>query len=121
MGAWWVIGACELPVVAVGGARLIVVDSAASLDRECGVVLREGSWHGRWCGWFWGKGALRSFSSLVGKGALAVAVATVMFRHVGVVDRAVVPEIGVPLWQDAVGVVAVDVWGWTPATPMAHL
>jgi hypothetical protein len=48
-------------------------------------------------------------------------VATSLTGHIGVVDRAVVPKIGVSLRQDAVGVVAVDVWGWTPVTPMAHL
>jgi hypothetical protein len=44
----------------------------------------------------------------------------VMFREVGVVDRAVIPKVGVPLWQDAVSVVTVDVWGRAPATPMSH-
>jgi hypothetical protein len=49
-----------------------------------------------------------------------VAVATVVFRHVGVVDRAVVPKMGVPPRQDAVSVVAVNVGSQTLATPMAH-
>jgi hypothetical protein len=40
-----------------------------------------------------------------------VAVMTVMVREVGIVDGAVVPKVGVPLWQDAVGVVTVDVRG----------
>jgi hypothetical protein len=46
--------------------------------------------------------------------------ASVTFRHVGVVDGAVVPVIGVPLGQDTVGVVAVNVGSQTLATPMAH-
>jgi hypothetical protein len=41
-------------------------------------------------------------------------------REVWVIDRAVVPEIGVPLQQDAVGVVTVDVWSWAPTAPMSH-
>jgi hypothetical protein len=51
---------------------------------------------------------------------LAVAVALVLVGHVGVVDRTVVPKVGVPLWQDAVGVMTVDVWGRAPPTPMSH-
>jgi hypothetical protein len=47
-------------------------------------------------------------------------VAMVMFREVGVVDRAVIPKVGVPLWQDAVGVVTIDVQGQAPATQMSH-
>jgi hypothetical protein len=47
--------------------------------------------------------------------------ATVAFGHVGVIDGAVVPVIGVPLGQYAVGVVAVDMGSQTPMTPMAHL
>jgi hypothetical protein len=38
----------------------------------------------------------------------AAVVATVMFREIGVVDGAVVPIVGVPLQQNAVGVVTVD-------------
>jgi hypothetical protein len=83
-------------------------------------VLREGSWQWWWCGRFWGEGALGSFYCLAGKGALAAVMATVVFGHVGVIDRAVVPKIGVPLRQDAVGVVTVDVGSQTLATPMAH-
>jgi hypothetical protein len=48
-------------------------------------------------------------------------VAVVMSREVGVVDGAVVPIVGVPLWQYAVGVMAVDMWSQAPATPMPHL
>jgi hypothetical protein len=47
--------------------------------------------------------------------------ATIAFGHVGVVDGAVVPVVGVPLGQDAVGVVADDMGSRAPATPMAHL
>jgi hypothetical protein len=43
-----------------------------------------------------------------------------MVGHVGVIDGAVVPKIGVPLWQDTVGVVAIDMWSQAPMTPMAH-
>jgi hypothetical protein len=57
----------------------------------------------------------------VGKGALSAAVVTVAVGHVGVVDRAVVPKVGMPLWQDAVGVVAVDVRSQAPTTPVSHL
>jgi hypothetical protein len=56
----------------------------------------------------------------VGEGTLAVAVAAVAVGHVWVVDGAMVPKVGVPLWQDTVGVVAVDVWSQAPVTPMTH-
>jgi hypothetical protein len=46
---------------------------------------------------------------------------TVMVGEVGVIDGAVIPKVGVPLWQDAVSVVTVDMRGWAPATPMSHL
>jgi hypothetical protein len=46
--------------------------------------------------------------------------ATIAFGHVGVVNGAVVPIVGVPLGQDAVGVVAVDMRSRAPMTPMAH-
>jgi hypothetical protein len=45
----------------------------------------------------------------------------VMVREVGVVDGAVIPKVGVPLQQDAVGVMTVDMWGQALATPMSHL
>jgi hypothetical protein len=61
------------------------------------------------------------FSGLAGKGTLVTAMAMIVFGHVGVVDRTVVPKVGVPLWQDTVSVVAVDVQSQAPATPMAHL
>jgi hypothetical protein len=63
---------------------------------------------------------LSSFCRLAGKGALASAVTPVAFGHVRVVDRAVVPVVGVPLGQDAVGVVAIDVGSRAPTTPVAH-
>jgi hypothetical protein len=121
LGAGQVIGACSFPGVVVGRARLIVVDGTSSLDRGSGAAVGEGPGQGWWRWRLQGEGALRGFHHLAGKGALAAAVATVMVRHVGVVDRAVVPKIGVPLWQDAVGVVAIDVWSRAPMTPMAHL
>jgi hypothetical protein len=119
-GAWWVIDAFSCPGMSVGGARLVVVDSASGLNRGHRAVHGEGAgqWWGHW--WLQGEGALCLLGSLTGKGALAVAVATIMVRHVGVVDRAVVPKIWVPLWQDAVGVMAVHVWGRALMTPMAH-
>jgi hypothetical protein len=46
--------------------------------------------------------------------------ASVTVGHVGVVDGAVVPIVGVPLGQDAVGVVTVNVGSQAPTTPMAH-
>jgi hypothetical protein len=97
-----------------------MVDSTASLDWGCRVVLREGSWQWRWYRRFQGEGALSSFRSLAGKGALVAVVAMVAGGHVGVIDGAVVPKIGMPLRQDAVSVVAVNVWSQAPATPMAH-
>jgi hypothetical protein len=47
-------------------------------------------------------------------------VTVVMVGEVGVEDRAVVPKVGVPLWQDAVGVMTIDMWGRAPVTPMSH-
>jgi hypothetical protein len=90
LGAQWVIGMCDLPGAVVGGAHLVVVDSAPSLDRRRGAVHGKGTWQWQGCGWLRGEGALCSFSCLAGKGALAAAVAMVAFRHIGVVDRAVV-------------------------------
>jgi hypothetical protein len=58
---------------------------------------------------------------LVGQSALASPVATIAFGHVGVIDRAVVPVVGVPLGQDAVGVMTVDMGSRAPMTPMSHL
>jgi hypothetical protein len=119
-GAWWVVCACSLPGAAIGRAGLVVVNGASSLNRGCGAVLQEGTGQWQWRGRFRGEGAFCGLSGLAGQGALATAVATVPFGHVGVVNGAVVPVVGVPLRQDAVGVVTVDMWGRTPATPMAH-
>jgi hypothetical protein len=44
----------------------------------------------------------------------------VVLGHVRVVNGAVVPVMGVPLRQNAVGVMAVDVRSWAPMTPVAH-
>jgi hypothetical protein len=120
MGAWQVVGAGGFPGVTVSGAGLIVVDGTACLDGGWEAMGWKCTRH-RWRGWWlWGEGAFCRFSSLAGKSALVAAVATVVFGHVGVVDGAVVPKIGVPLRQNAVSVVTIDMWGWTPATPMAH-
>jgi hypothetical protein len=101
-----------------------VIDSAASLDWGHGSWLWEGTWQGqwqwRWCGRLQGEGAFGSFGSLAGQSALAMAMAVVAFGHVGVVDGAVVAVVGMPLGQYAVGVVAIDMGGGAPATPMAH-
>jgi hypothetical protein len=111
-------------VAAVSGTRLVVIDSAASLDGGRWLRFRKGpgqlqwQWQGR--GRLRGKGAFGSFRRLAGKGALAVAMSSVAFGHVGVVDRAVVPKMGVPLGQDAVGVVTVDVGSQAPSAPMSH-
>jgi hypothetical protein len=114
----------ELPVAAVGRAYLVVINSAAGLDWGRGLWFQEGTgqrqrqW--QWRGRLWGEGVFSGFGSLVGQSALAPAMATVVFGHVGVVDGAVVPVVGVPLGQDAVGVVAVDVGSRALTTPMAH-
>jgi hypothetical protein len=122
--AWRVVGACKLPVAAIGRAHLVVVDGASSLDRGHGLRFREGTWQRhrqrRWCGRLWGEGAFSGFSSLVGQGTLATAMAMIVFGHVGVINGAMVPVVGVPLGQDAVGVVAVDVQSRAPTTPMTH-
>jgi hypothetical protein len=122
--AWRVVGACELPVAVVGRAYLVVVNSAAGLDWGRGLQFREGTgqrqWQWQWCGWLRGEGTFSRFSSLAGQSALVSVMATIAFGHVGVVDGAVVPVVGVPLGQDAVGVVAVDVGSQASMTPMAH-
>jgi hypothetical protein len=119
-----VVSSCELPTAAVSRTLLVVIDRAASLDG--GWRLRFGKSPGQWQwqrqghGRLQGEGAFGGFRRLAGKGALAAAMVSVAFRHVGVIDGAVVPKIGVPLGQDTVGVVAVHVGSQTPATPMAH-
>jgi hypothetical protein len=118
----WVIGSCELPTAAVGRTHLVVIDRATNLDG--GQWFGEGAGHRQqqrwWCRWLRGEGTFSGFCRLAGKGALTAAVASVVVGHVGVVDRTVVPKIRVPLGQDTVGVVAIDVWSRTPMTPMAH-
>jgi hypothetical protein len=105
----------------VGGTRLVVVNSASSLDRGRGALCRrKGTGQRRGHGGLRSKGVFHSFSGLARKGALAAAMVSVLFGHVGVVDRTVVPIVGVPLWQDTVSVVAVDVRSRTPVTPMPH-
>jgi hypothetical protein len=84
------------------------------------MVWREGTWHW-WRGWWLrGKGAFCRFCSLMGEGAEAVVVAMVVFGEVGVIDGAVIPKVGVPLQQNAVSVMTVDVRGRALVTPMAH-
>jgi hypothetical protein len=120
--AWRVVSACKLPVAAIGRAHLVVVDGASSLDRGCRSWFREGTgqrarwWRGR----FRGKGVFSSFRRLAGKGALAAVVSSVVVGHVGVINGAAVPIVVVPLRQDAIGVMTVDVRSRAPTTPMAH-
>jgi hypothetical protein len=120
-GVWWVVRTCSLPGVAVSRAHLVIVDSTPCLNRGRGVVCGEGTRHWWQSWWLWGEGAFCRFSSLAGEGAEVAAVVTVMFREVGVIDRAASPKVGVPLWQDAVGVMTVDMWGRALMTPMSHL
>jgi hypothetical protein len=97
-GAWWVIGMSDLPGAAVGGAHLVVVDSTPWLNRGCGAVCREGARHGGQSWGLQGEGSFRHFGSLAGEGVEVAAVTMVVVREVGVVDRAVIPKVGVPLW-----------------------
>jgi hypothetical protein len=122
--AWWVVSSCELPVAAVGRTCLVIIDCATSLDRGRGLRFRESTgqwqWQWRWRGQLRGEGVFGSFHCLAGKGVLAAAVASVAFGHVRVVDGAVVSVIWMPLRQNAVGVMTVDVRSWAPVTPMSH-
>jgi hypothetical protein len=119
-----VVGTCELPIVVVSRANLVVVNSTACLDWGRGLQFRKGTgqlrrqW--RWRRRLRGEGVFSGFGSLAGQSALALVMATVTFGHVGVVDGAVVPIVGVPLGQDVVGVVAIDMGGRATAAPMAH-
>jgi hypothetical protein len=119
-----VVGVCELPIAAIGGACLVMVDGASGLDRGHGLRFGERARQQQqqrwWRGWLRGEGAFGSFRRLVGQSALAMVTAMIAVRHVQVIDGAVVPEIWVPLRQDAVGVVAVNMGSQTPTTPMAH-
>jgi hypothetical protein len=120
-----VIGTCEFPTAAVGGPVLVVINSAAGLDRGRGVRFGEGArqWHGerRWCRRLQGEGALGGFGGLAGQRALATAMTTIAFGHVGIVHRTMVHIVGVPLGQDTISVVTVNVGGRAPSTPMSHL
>jgi hypothetical protein len=113
-----VVGACKLPVTAVGRAHLVVVDCAAGLDRGDGAQIGEGTgqqqW--RWGRWLRGEGAFGSLGGAAGQCALVA----VVLGHVGVKNGAVVPVVGMPEGQDTVGVVTINVWSRAPATPMAH-
>jgi hypothetical protein len=111
---------CNLPGMAVHGTRLIVVDCTSGLNRGCRAVCGEGTGHRRWSWWLWGEGVFCRFGGLAGEGAEAAVMAAVVVREVGVIDGTVVPKVGVPLWQDTVGVVAIDVRSQAPATPMSH-
>jgi hypothetical protein len=110
--------------MAVGGTLLVVIDCAASLDGGRWLQFGEGTghwqrqWRGR--GRLQGEGAFGSFRHLAGKGALVAAMASVVLGHIGVIDGAVVPKMGVPLRQDAVGVMTVDVRSRAPSAPMSH-
>jgi hypothetical protein len=121
---WRVVSSCELPVAAVGRTHLVVIDCATSLDGGHGLQFREstGQWQRQrqWHGRLRGEGAFGIFCRLAGKGVLVVAVAPVVFGHVGVVDGAVVPVVWMPLRQNAVGVMTVDVRSRALATPMSH-
>jgi hypothetical protein len=121
---WQVVSLCELPVASVGRTHLVVIDCTTSLDGGCRLWIGEspGQWQQqrRWRGRLWGEGAFGSFRHLAGKGALTAAVAPVTFGHVRVIDRAVVPVIWVPLRQNAVGVMTVDMRSRAPLAPVSH-
>jgi hypothetical protein len=119
-GVWRVISACGLPGTVVGRTGLVVVNCASSLYRGCGTALREGTRQRRWCGRPQGEGTFGSFSSLAGQSALTTAMVTIAIGHVGIINGAVVPIMGVPLRQDAVSVMAVDMWSRALTTPMTH-
>jgi hypothetical protein len=119
-----VVGAYEFLVVVIGRACLVMVDGTAGLDRGRGLWFGESAGQRqrqrRWHGWLWGEGVFGGFGGLAGQSALATVMAMIALGHVGVVNRAVVPIVGVPLGQDAVGVMAIDMRSWTPVTPMTH-
>jgi hypothetical protein len=115
----WVIGTFSCPCLAVVQPHSVMVDGAARLGQQHGTGVK-GTWYW-WQGWgLWGKCAFGRFCSFAGQGTEATAMAAVIVREVGVIDGAVVPIIGVPLWQDAIHVMAVDMWGQAPMTPMPH-
>jgi hypothetical protein len=98
LGAWRVVGSCELPVAAVGRADLVVVDCTAGLNRGGRVRFGEGTgqWQWWWRGQLRGEGAFGGFGSTAGQRALAATLAAIVLGHVGIVDGAVVPIVGVP-------------------------
>jgi hypothetical protein len=110
--------------VAVSRTLLVVINGTANLDGgrwlRFGKSPRQGLWQRRRSGRLWGEGAFGGFGSVVGQHALAATLAAVVLRHIGIVDGAVVPVVGVPLGQDAVGVMAIDMRSRALATPMAH-
>jgi hypothetical protein len=81
---------------------------------------RQWQWQWRWRGRLRGEGSFGSFRRLAGKGVQAVAMAPVVFGQVWVVDGAAVPVVWVPLWQNAVGVVTVDMRSRALLAPMSH-
>jgi hypothetical protein len=111
-------------MAAVSGTLLVVIDRAASLDRRQLLQFGEGpgqwQWQRQGRGRLWGEGAFGSFCRLAGQSALAAVMSSVAVGHVGVVNGAVVPKIGVPLGQDAVGVVTVDMRSRALLAPMSH-
>jgi hypothetical protein len=109
-----------VPANCNSGAQLVVVDSTPYLNRGCGVVCGEGTRHWGQGRWFWGEGAFHSLCGLTSEGAEVATVVMIVLGEVGVINRAMVPKVGVPLQQDAVGVMAVDMWGWASATPVSH-
>jgi hypothetical protein len=61
------------------------------------------------------------FHGFMGQGTEAAAMAAVVVGEVGVVNGAVVPIVGVPLRQDAVHVMAVNMWGQASMALVSHL
>jgi hypothetical protein len=110
--------------MAIGGAVLVVVSGTSHLDRGHGLWFGEGTGQRHWqrwrCGGFRGEGAFGGFGGLAGQGALVTVMAAIALGHVGVVNGTVVPVVGVPLWQYAVGVMAIDMGSRAPTTPVAH-
>jgi hypothetical protein len=97
-----------------------MVNYTSRLHRGQGLAWREGAQHWWWGRWLWSEGLFHSFCSLMGEGVEMATVVSIVVREVGVIDGAVVPIVGVPLWQDAVGVVAVNMRSWALTTPVSH-
>jgi hypothetical protein len=85
------------PGAAVAGASLIMVNGASCLHWGWRTVWREGAWHWWWGWWLQGESMLHSFRSFTGQGVEVMVVVAVMLGEVGVINRAVVPIVGVPL------------------------